>query len=310
MDEPALPVAAVARRLGVAPATLRTWDRRYGLGPSEHVPGIHRRYTSQDLLRLEAMRRFIMQGVAPADAARAALESDLQAEGDDAPGALGESVVPRGTGGAVLPMPGGSAEARGLARAATALDSRAMTTQIEASLSERGAIATWDELVAPALIGVGDRYESTGRGVEIEHALSEAALSALRPLPTRMSESLNARPVLLAAADEEQHTLPLYAIAAALAERNIQARVLGATGANRRAGCGDHTHWPRRDPAVESGPTKPVIRPSLSASHPSGRRRRSWWVVPGWPDRLPAGIVRPANLAQAVALLAAAVSPA
>ena len=31
---PALAVAAVARRLGVAPATLRTWDRRYGLGPS------------------------------------------------------------------------------------------------------------------------------------------------------------------------------------------------------------------------------------------------------------------------------------
>ena len=38
-----LPVAAVARRLGVAPATLRTWDRRYGLGPSVHAPGAHRR---------------------------------------------------------------------------------------------------------------------------------------------------------------------------------------------------------------------------------------------------------------------------
>ncbi len=38
-EAPALTVAAVARRLGVAPATLRTWDRRYGLGPSEHTPG-------------------------------------------------------------------------------------------------------------------------------------------------------------------------------------------------------------------------------------------------------------------------------
>jgi DNA-binding transcriptional MerR regulator len=42
---PRLSVAAVARRLGVAPATLRTWDRRYGLGPSEHEAGAHRRYT-------------------------------------------------------------------------------------------------------------------------------------------------------------------------------------------------------------------------------------------------------------------------
>jgi transposase-like protein len=39
LDGPILTVAAVASRLGVAPATLRTWDRRYGLGPSEHTAG-------------------------------------------------------------------------------------------------------------------------------------------------------------------------------------------------------------------------------------------------------------------------------
>ena len=41
---PMLTVAAVARRLGVAPSTLRTWDRRYDLGPSAHTAGSHRRY--------------------------------------------------------------------------------------------------------------------------------------------------------------------------------------------------------------------------------------------------------------------------
>ena len=35
--EPHLSVAAVARMLGIAPATLRTWDRRYGIGPSAHA---------------------------------------------------------------------------------------------------------------------------------------------------------------------------------------------------------------------------------------------------------------------------------
>lgn len=74
---PGLAVAAVARRLGVAPATLRTWDRRYGLGPSEHSAGAHRRYSSDDVARLMVMRRLALEGVAPVDAARAALAVDL-----------------------------------------------------------------------------------------------------------------------------------------------------------------------------------------------------------------------------------------
>ena len=56
MTEPWLTVAAVARRLGVAPATLRTWDRRYGIGPSGHAPGRHRRYSPEDMGRLELMQ--------------------------------------------------------------------------------------------------------------------------------------------------------------------------------------------------------------------------------------------------------------
>lgn len=73
---PGLAVAVVARRLGVAPATLRTWDRRYGLGPSEHQAGSHRRYTDDDVARLFIMRRLTLEGVAPADAARNALAAD------------------------------------------------------------------------------------------------------------------------------------------------------------------------------------------------------------------------------------------
>ena len=72
---PGLAVAAVAKRLGVAPATLRTWDRRYGLGPSGRTAGSHRRYTADDVARLLVMRRLTLEGVAPVDAARAAVEA-------------------------------------------------------------------------------------------------------------------------------------------------------------------------------------------------------------------------------------------
>ena len=89
-DEPLearLTVAAVAHRLGVAPATLRTWARRYGLGPSEHTAGAHRRYTPVDLARLQTMRRLTLEGVAPGEAARVALAEPVVevAARDDAP---------------------------------------------------------------------------------------------------------------------------------------------------------------------------------------------------------------------------------
>src|SRR5205823_10629094 len=62
---PGLTVAATARRLGVAPGTLRTWDRRYGIGPSDHAPGRHRRYSTADVARLELMQRALVRGVSP-----------------------------------------------------------------------------------------------------------------------------------------------------------------------------------------------------------------------------------------------------
>ncbi|MET9157860.1 MerR family transcriptional regulator, partial [Streptomyces parvulus] len=54
-DAGGLTTGEVARRLGVAPTTVRSWDRRYGLGPAAHTGGRHRRWTGGDLARLERM---------------------------------------------------------------------------------------------------------------------------------------------------------------------------------------------------------------------------------------------------------------
>lgn len=73
-SSPTLKVSAVAKRLGVSPATLRTWSRRYGLGPTGHVSGAHRRYTAQDVARLEMVRRLTTEGVSASEAARIAVD--------------------------------------------------------------------------------------------------------------------------------------------------------------------------------------------------------------------------------------------
>lgn len=231
-----LGVAAVARRLGVATGTLRTWDRRYGLGPSGHEVGTRRRYTVADLGRLTLMRRLMLEGVAAADAARAAAGTAT----GDLPGALDPlPVVPdppapqrpraRTGGGRVLGTRDAGPAARGLARAAMSLDSDACTALLRTSLERTGVVPTWNDVLLPVLTGAGDRWRTTGAGVEVEHLLSESAEVALRSVLVRTGRrARNARPVLLAALEPEDHRLPLIALGAALSERRVAARSLGA----------------------------------------------------------------------------------
>jgi MerR family transcriptional regulator, light-induced transcriptional regulator len=65
-------VGAVSSRLSITASTLRTWERRYGVGPSFRTEGGHRRYTESDIDRVDLMRRLLSRGVSAKDAARVA----------------------------------------------------------------------------------------------------------------------------------------------------------------------------------------------------------------------------------------------
>jgi DNA-binding transcriptional MerR regulator len=212
MDEELLTVAAVARRIGVAPATLRTWDRRYGLGPSSHEAGEHRRYCPSDLAQLTLMRRLIVSGVAPADAAvRAKAHSgSVSVEHEIQSFEVREDVV-------------GS-----LHRAAKSLDKNFVETLLRKDIADNGVIATWTEVIVPLLFLVGDEWAATGQGIEVEHMLSEIIKRLLREGVAEIKDPVNAQPVLLASVGEELHCLALHALAAALAEKGIESFFLGA----------------------------------------------------------------------------------
>lgn len=209
-----LTVAAVARRLGVAPATLRTWDRRYGLGPSEHSTGEHRRYNSTDLARLTLMRKLVISGVSPAEAAKRALEFS------------GESKLPVDEVSREITVKEELVET--LIRAARAYDRSFVEELLLAELNSRGITSTWNEVLVPLLIMLGDEWADQGTGIETEHLVSEIIKRLLNENVNQIKNPLNPRPVLLACIGEEMHSLPLYALAAALSERNIQTQFLGA----------------------------------------------------------------------------------
>jgi MerR family transcriptional regulator, light-induced transcriptional regulator len=306
---PGLTVAAVARRLGVAPATLRTWDRRYGLGPSEHTVGAHRRYSPLDVSRLDLMRRMVNSGVAPGDAARAALAAAEDALLAPAAAAAGSAAaVDRPLAAATRPdllaaPPGAGAAVRGLTRAALALDAPGCLDLITDCLDRRGVIWVWDHLLAPTLRGVGRRWEATGDGVEVEHLLSEAIIAAMTSVALRLRGEANSRPVLLAAAPDELHSLPLFVVAAALAERRVGARVLGArvphralVDAIRRIGPGAVLLYSYRD---ETGDL-------AGLAHLPALRPAPLLIVggPGWHGTPPPGVTTVDDLTDAVTRIA------
>jgi DNA-binding transcriptional MerR regulator len=217
-------VGMAAARLGVTTSTLRSWGRRYGVGPSLRTPGGHRRYSESDLTRLHRVQRDIQSGVAPAAAAAAAL-----ATGDSSP--PGPATRPRrgaGPGGRVIAVPGADPVTRGLARAAGQLDLDGAEAIILHGLRARGVIATWEEMLRPVLAAVGKRWAESGEAIEVEHVLSEAALGALRRRRAELPAPHEARPVLLASAPGDQHTLTLHVLAVGLSERLVPARVIGA----------------------------------------------------------------------------------
>lgn len=210
--EEKLTVAAVARRIGVAPATLRTWDRRYDLGPSEHVEGEHRRYCPTDLAKLMTMRRLIVAGVAPADAAEQAknFKGELKVKKIVKEFEVREEVV------------------EALYKALQSFDRAFVEETISHEISEYGVEGAWSDVIVPTLFLIGQDWETEQKGIEVEHLFSEILKRTMHNHVVELKKPLNSRPVLLAAVGEELHSLPVYALAAALCGRNIQTYVLGA----------------------------------------------------------------------------------
>ena len=207
-----LTVSAVARRLGVAPATLRTWDRRYGIGPSGHESGNHRRYCPSDLSKLMLMRRLISAGVSPCDAAAQAKQhtGEISLSSIVREFEVREDVV------------------AAIEKALQTFDVAFVEECLRSEIEQHGIEITWHQIIVPTLTGVGEAWEKSGKGIEVEHLFTEILKKLFRERTANADAApVNSNPVILASIGEEQHSLPLHALEATLAEFGIKTHFLG-----------------------------------------------------------------------------------
>ncbi|CAL9381694.1 MerR family transcriptional regulator [Streptomyces werraensis] len=309
-----LTTGEVARRLGVAPTTVRTWDHRYGLGPDRHTGGRHRRWTPADVARLERMCALTATGIPPAEAARLARETPAPA-----PDAGPEpSARPRPAPTPVSPSRAGSGlrlgdarqECKGIARAALRLDAAALDRLLLDAIREHGLVAAWTEVIVPTLQAVGRKWESSGeRYVEVEHFLSWHVSGALRRAAPDTVPDRPGATTVLACVPGENHTLALEVLNAALAERGIPVRMFGGAlpvesliAAVRRTGPAAVALWAQSRTTA----SRPLAQHVAAMEWGVRGARRSPLVLtlgPGWSGRPVPGTARPHGLADTVQAL-------
>jgi MerR family transcriptional regulator, light-induced transcriptional regulator len=306
--EAGLTTGALSRRLGVSPTTVRSWDRRYGIGPARRPDGRHRRWTPRDIAVLETMCRLTSAGVPPAEAAR------LASAGNDAPPAR-PSGPPPAPSRAAGPLPLGDVrqECRGLARAAVRLDAPAVEDRLAAAVEEYGTVVAWQEVMVPTLHAVGRKWASSGdRYVEVEHLLSWHVSTTLRRRTRPASGESAEAPVMLACVPAEEHTLPLEALNACLTELRLPIRMFGAavpaealTAAVRRLGPAAVVLW-----SQARSTASPALARRLAAARWGVKGARSRPLVllggPGWAGTRTTGMPRPTGLSDALDVLASA----
>ncbi|MDO5048748.1 MAG: MerR family transcriptional regulator [Actinomycetaceae bacterium] len=203
-----LAIAAVAERIGVSASTIRTWERRYGLGPAKREPGKRRRYEPEEVAMLENMVRLVREGVSPSDAARTILESNDVLAGSEC-----EFTVDQ------------------LVEQARQNDLAGLQRNLDVLISRTGLLRTWTEFISPAL-----RYSYYPPGGDLpgyapRALIKQATLSVLREIAVQADEHAATAPdacsvLIVCDSNRELHA---HVIGVSLQWEGVPARILPVT---------------------------------------------------------------------------------
>ena len=197
-------MSSVSDELGVSPSTLRTWERRYGLGPAQREAGERRRYQPEDVDRLRALIHHVRAGMSAAEAAKRALAES--------------TLLPRR----------GPANAAQLRSVALSDDYHRLEEVIEAAVASHGLVHTWSRFVEPALKSLrsapgGDPVGSSP-AIMLVNAFQRVCRCAYQSRPTRALIGGDR----IAIVSDALHETPAQVVGVALAWYGCDVRLLSS----------------------------------------------------------------------------------
>lgn len=212
-------IKQVAQATGTPPATLRAWERRYGVGAPARTESGYRLYDDTAVAVLRRMGELVAAGWPPSRAAR------------EVGGPTAGDVELSPYGGA----PADDRAIDALVAAAARLDADAVRRLVDEAFAAADFESVADDWLMPALVRIGREWAQGAAGIAAEHLLSNvirAKLSVLLDSAERLRPRAAAagRPptVVLGLLGGSHHELGLLAFAVAAGRQGLDVCYLGA----------------------------------------------------------------------------------
>lgn len=213
-------IRTVSELTGVSSATLRAWERRYGVPAPARTASAYRLYSDEDVALIIKMRDLVKAGTAPAEASRVLLGEAVAIVNDSEAGTEASAFVEKD--------PYVLATDR-IINAVRRFDPDALEEEVSKTLTLGPAVSIYDRTIGPALIQIGDLWHSGAVTVAQEHLASNVLGGTLVHLLRLAQPSDAVRRIVLACFADEEHVLGLYGAGLRFASWGYRTLMLGAS---------------------------------------------------------------------------------
>jgi MerR family transcriptional regulator, light-induced transcriptional regulator len=226
-------IGELGRRVGVSDHLLRVWERRYGVLQPTRTEGGQRLYFPADESRIRRMQAFLADGLAPAQAASAALAEERDAApaaertGTAAETRQPETEHPSAGDPAAEPSGGLAGAPAALTARLVAFDGPGAQSMLDELLARYTVETVLRDVVVPCLRRIGERWAAGTVTIGAEHFASNLLRARLGVLAQGWGQGIGPRAVL-ACVPGEQHDLGLFVFGIVLHRRGWRVEYLGA----------------------------------------------------------------------------------
>lgn len=204
-------INAVAEMTGIPAATLRAWERRYGVPEPQRTESSYRVYSDADIELIRRVRELCDQGMAPSEAARTVM---IDAEQRKAPSANSADPFVHASDAIVHAVEG--------------FDPKQVESAVRHAMALGPASTVFDRVFRPAMIEIGQRWHDGVFSVGQEHMATSIIESATAAMLRLVSREDSDRTAVVACFADDTHTLSSFGFALHMASWGFNVVRLGA----------------------------------------------------------------------------------